>query len=91
MVGKEGGEKEPLARSSITSYKKLAAINTLSSEYRKYSKILKEFEGGLSLLKHLEDDYEIVLNESEKLKIGSIYAINEVESKTLQAYIEKNL
>ena len=91
MIGKEGDKKESLARFSITSYKKLMTINTLSSKYKKYSKIFKELEEGLSLLKHLEDDYEIVLNEPEKLKIGLIYVINEVESKTLQAYIKKNL
>ena len=83
MIGKEGGKKGPLARFSIISYKKLAAINTLSPEYRKYNKILKELEEDLSLLKHSEDDYKIVLNESEKLKIDLIYIINEIESKTL--------
>ena len=83
MIEKEEGKKGPLARFSITSYKKLAAINTLSPKYKKYSKILEELEGGLPLSKHSEDDYKIVLNESEKLKIDSIYVMNEVESKTL--------
>ena len=83
MIGKEEGKKESFARSNITNYKKLATINTLSPKYKKYNKIFKEFEEGLSLLKHLENDYKIVLNESEKLKIGLIYTINEVELKTL--------
>ena len=83
MVEKKGDKKESFVYFSITSYKKLATINTLSSKYRKYNKILKEFKEDLSLLKHLEDDYKIVLNESKKLKIDLIYAINKVESKTL--------
>ena len=83
MVEKKGGKKGSLTRSSITSYKELAAINTLSSKYRKYNKIFKELEEDLSLLKYLEDNYKIVLNELKKLKIDSIYVINEIESKTL--------
>ena len=83
MIGKEGDKKGPFAYFSITSYKELAAIDTLSPKYRKYNKILKELEGGLSLSKHLKDDYKIILNELEKLKIDLIYIINEVELKTL--------
>ena len=83
MIGKEEDKKGSFARFSITNHKKLAAINILSSEYKKYNKIFKELEEGLLLLKHSEDDYKIILDESEKLKIDLIYIINEVELKTL--------
>ena len=83
MIEKKGDKKESFARFSITNYKKLATINTLLSKYRKYNKILKELEEGLLLLKYLEDDYKIVLNELKKLKIDLIYIINKVELKTL--------
>ena len=83
MVEKEEDKKESFAYFNITSHKKLVAINTLSPKYRKYKKILKELEEDFLLLKHLEDNHEIVLDESEKLRIESIYIINEVELKTL--------
>ena len=83
MIEKKEDKKESFIRFNIISYKKLATINTLSPKYKKYNKILKEFEEDLSLSKHLKDDYKIVLNELEKLKIDLIYVINEIELKTL--------
>lgn len=83
MIEKKEDERESLIRFNTISYKKLTTINTLSSKYKKYSIIFKEFKEDLLLLKHLKDDYKIILNELEKLKIELIYIINEVELKTL--------
>ena len=60
-----------------TNSKKETIVNKISFKYRQYKDILKESEKGLSLLNHLENHYEIILKDVSKLKIESIYNINE--------------
>ena len=66
-------------------------MNKISFEYRQYINVLKEFERGLSLSNHLENDHEIILKNVSKFRIEFIYNINEKQVQILKKYIDKNL
>ena len=50
-----------------------------------------KFENELSLLKHTQNDHEIIITNSFKVKIESIYELNDEKFKILKKYIDKNL
>ena len=60
-----------------TSSKREAVVNKILFEYRQYKDVLKKFEEGLSLSNYLENDYEIILKDVSKFRIGLIYNMSE--------------
>ena len=52
-------------------------MNKISFEYRQYKNVLKKLKRELSLSNYLENDYEIILKDVNKLKIEFIYNISE--------------
>ena len=66
-------------------------MNKISFEYRQYKNILKKSDEGLSLSNYSKNDYEIILKNVNKLKIKSIYNINDKQIQILKKYINKNL
>ena len=60
-----------------TSSRKKTIVNKILFEYRQYKNVLKKFKKRLSLSNHSKNDHEIILKNVNKLKIKSIYNINE--------------
>lgn len=51
--------------------------NIIRLKYRKYKEVFKKSKEGYSLLYYSEDNYEIVFENLEKIRIKSLYNINE--------------
>ena len=71
--------------------KKLAVTNEVSQLLKKFQKVLKKSEKELLLSTHTQEDHEIILTNSKKLKTESIYKLNDEESIILKKYIDHNL
>lgn len=70
---------------AIKNYKQIFKI---LSEYRKFTTVLLEPEGRLSLLEYFDNDYKITLSDLEKLRIELIYSLDEVKEVILKDYIK---
>ena len=53
--------------------------------------MLKKSKEELFLSTHITKDHEIILTNSKKLKVESIYELNDEQSKVLRQYIDHNL
>ena len=69
----------------------MIATNEISQQYKKFWEVLMKLENKLSLLKHTQNDHEIIITNSFKIKIESIYKLNDEKFKILKEYIDKNL
>ena len=76
LIKNEAFAEEITSHIRINSKKKII-VNKISFEYRQYKNILKEPKKELSLLNYSKNDYEIILKDINRLKIKSIYNINE--------------
>ena len=69
----------------------MIVTNEISQLLKKFQKVLKKSKEELLLSIHTQKDHEIILTNSEKLKIESIYELNDEKSIILRKYIDHNL
>ena len=53
--------------------------------------MLKKLKEKLLLLEYSKNNYEIILEEDDKLRIDLIYSISEDQVRVYKEYIDKNL
>ena len=71
--------------------KKISIKNEVSRLFQKFREVLKKSKEELSLSTHIAKDHEIILTNSKKLKVESIYELNDEQSNVLRKYIDHNL
>ena len=71
--------------------KELIVTNEVSQLLKRFQKVLKKSKGGLLLSTHIQEDHEIILTNSKKLKTKSIYELNDEKLVILRKYIDHNL
>ena len=71
--------------------KKLTITNEVSRLFQRFREMLKKSKEELFLSTHITKDHEIILTNSKKLKVESIYELNDEQSKVLRQYIDHNL
>ena len=71
--------------------KKLIVTNEVSRLLKRFQKVLKKLKEELLLSAHIQEDHEIILTNSEKLKTESIYELNDEKLIILRKYIDHNL
>ena len=71
--------------------KELIVTNEVLQLLKKFQEVLKKSKEELFLSTHTQEDHEIILTNSEKLKVESIYELNDEESIELKKYIDHNL
>ena len=65
--------------------------NEVSRLFQRFREVLKKSKKELSLSTHITKDHEIILTNSKKLKVESIYELNDEQSSVLRKYIDHNL
>ena len=71
--------------------KKISIKNEVSRLFQKFREVLKKSKRELSLSTHITKNHEIILTNSKKLKVESIYELNDEQSNVLRKYIDHNL
>ena len=71
--------------------KELIVTNEVSRLFQRFREVLKKSKEKLLLSTHITKDHEIILTNSKKLKVESIYELNDEQSKVLRQYIDHNL
>ena len=71
--------------------KEISIKNEVSRLFQRFREVLKKSKKKLSLSTHITKDHEIILTNSKKLKVESIYELNDEQSSVLRKYIDHNL
>ena len=71
--------------------KKMSIKNEVSRLFQRFREVLKKSKEELPLSTHIAKDHEIILTNSKKLKVESIYELNDEQSNVLRKYIDHNL
>ena len=69
----------------------MTVTNEVSQLLKRFQEVLKESKEELFLSIHTQENHEIILTNSKKLKTESIYELNDEKSIVLRKYTDHNL